>query len=265
MLPPSQPPRGNKEGKMAELGAQTAPPVETTWWSKAILIGGLVAIALLPIGALGTRFGLWTFPIGLLILAAGAVLAAIGLVCGIAGIVAAHRRNLADSKRGVYLGTALCALVLAFVVAQYNKASSVPPIHNISTDVVDPPQFQFMADVPRENTLEYDAERLAPLQQQAYPQVRPVTTALPPAEALERSVNVLRDMDLDVVHVDEEAGTVEATATTRWFGFKDDVVVRVRATDTGSVVDLRSVSRVGLSDLGANAARIQRFILLFEP
>jgi len=250
---------------MAELRAQVAPSAETTWWSRAILIGAVVAVALLPIGALGTRLGLWSFSIGLLLLAAGAVLAAIGLVCGIAGIVAAHRRNLGDSKPGVYLGTALCALVLAFMAVQFNRASTVPPIHNISTDVADPPQFQVMADLRGSDTnpLDYDAERLAPLQQGAYPHVKPVSTHLPPAEALDRSVDVLRDMGLDIVNVDREAGLVEATATTLWFGFKDDVVVRVRPTESGSVVDLRSVSRVGMSDLGANADRIHQFIVLF--
>jgi uncharacterized protein (DUF1499 family) len=254
-----------KEASMAELSAEPASSA-AAWWSKAILIGAVVALALLPIGALGTRVGLWSFTFGLILLAAGAALAAIGLVCGIAGIIAAHRRNRAESKPGVYLGTALCALVLAFMAIQFNKASTVPAIHNISTDVADPPQFQVMVDLrgPGTNPLEYDAERLAPLQQQAYPGIRPVITDLPPLEALERSVGVLRDMELDIVNVDGQAGIVEATATTLWFGFKDDVVVRVRPTDSGSVVDLRSVSRVGLSDLGANADRIQRFILLFE-
>jgi uncharacterized protein (DUF1499 family) len=251
---------------MVDLSARAAPSVKTAWWSRTILIGAVVAVALLPIGALGTRVGLWPFSIGLLLLGAGAVLAAIGLVCGIAGIVAAHRRDRADSKPAVYLGTALCALVLAFMAMQFNQASTVPPIHNISTDVTDPPEFQVVVDLrgPDTNPLEYDAEALAPLQQAAYPQVRPVSSDLSPAEALARSVAVLRDMSLDVVNVDHEAGIVEATATTLWFGFKDDVVVRVRPTESGSVVDLRSVSRVGVSDLGVNAERIQRFILLFE-
>jgi uncharacterized protein (DUF1499 family) len=250
---------------MAELSAEPVSSVEATWWSRAILIGSVVAVALLPIGALGTRVGLWPFSIGLLLLAAGAVLAVIGLGCGIAGIVAAHRRHRPDSKPAVYLGTALCALVLAFMAMQFNKASTVPAIHNISTDVSDPPQFQVLAGLrgPDTNPLEYDIDLLAPQQQAAYPHLSSINSGLSPTEALERSVDVLRDMSLDIVNVDAEAGIVEATATTLWFGFKDDVVVRVRPTESGSVVDLRSVSRVGVSDLGVNAERIQRFVLLF--
>jgi uncharacterized protein (DUF1499 family) len=239
--------------------APVAPP--KAWWSTAILIGGVVSALLLPLGALGTRVGLWPFSFGLLMVAAGAVLAAIGVVCGIAGIVAAHRRNLAGSKAGFYLGTAICVIVLAFMGLQFSKASSVPPIHNISTDVTDPPEFVAVPALREAgtNALDYDAERLAPLQQQAYPDIGPLVTGHAPDAALDRAVTVLNDMGLDVVNVDPEAGVVEATQTTFWFGFKDDVVVRVRPMDSGSVVDMRSVSRVGVSDLGANAARIRRF------
>lgn len=251
---------------MTELPAQTAATAANTWWSRAILIGAVVAVALLPIGALGTRIGLWSFSFGLMLLGAGAVLAAIGLVCGIAGIIAAHRRNLDSSKPGVYLGTAICALVLAYMAMQFNRAATVPPIHNISTDVVEPPEFVVIGDLrgADANPLEYDAERLAPLQQQAYPHLQPLVTGLGPGEALARSVEVLGEMGLHIVNLDEQAGIVEATDTTLWFGFKDDVVVRVRPADAGSVVDVRSVSRVGVSDLGTNAERIHRFIQMFQ-
>jgi uncharacterized protein (DUF1499 family) len=251
---------------MAEHHAQGDSSVRNTWWSKAILIGAVVAAALLPIGALGTRFGLWPFSIGLLLLAAGSVLAAVGLVCGIAGIVAAHRRNLSADKPGVYLGTVICLLILAFMGMQFARATSVPPIHNISTDVVDPPEFIVAQELrgADANPLEYDGERIAPQQQRAYPDIQSLNTRLSPGQALERSTEVLRGMGLDIINVDEQAGVVEATDTTLWFGFKDDVVVRVRPAEPGSVVDMRSVSRVGVSDLGANASRIRRFMRSFS-
>ena len=71
-------------------------------------------------------------------------------------------------------------------------------------------------------------------------------------------------MDWEIVNSDRRAGIVESTATTFWFGFKDDVVIRIRAANGTSLIDLRSVSRVGMSDLGANAARITRFLAEFE-
>jgi uncharacterized protein (DUF1499 family) len=251
---------------MAEQYAQRDASAHNTWWSRAILIGAVVAVALLPIGALGTRFGLWDFPVGLLLLAAGTVLAAIGLVCGVAGIIAAHRRRLSADKPAVYLGTVMCLLILAVMAMQFAQATRVPPIHNISTDVDDPPEFDVARELRGEGTnpLEYDAEVVGPQQRLAYPDVRPLQTALPPEQAVERSVSVLRDMGMDIVNVDPPAGLVEAVATTFWFGFKDDVVVRVRPAESGSVVDVRSVSRVGVSDLGTNAQRIQRFLEAFE-
>jgi len=252
---------------MAEQTGASAVAGSPTWWSRAILIGAVVGAALLPIGALGTRIGVWHFQIGLLMVAAGAALAAIGLVVGIAGIVAASRRRLASDKPAVYLGTVISLLVLALMGTQFLAGLSVPPIHNISTDVVDPPAFDKIVTLRGDGTnpLEYDADTLAAVQREAYPGIKTRETSLAPAESLQRASAVLKDMGLEIVHVDEQAGIVEATATTFWFGFKDDVVVRIRPAQSGvgSLVDLRSVSRVGVSDLGANARRIGEFLERF--
>ena len=112
------------------------------------------------------------------------------------------------------------------------------------------------------NSLEYSQTELAALvaaQKSAYPDVQPIDSDLAVAEALMRAEQVLREQGLEIVAANAGAGTVEATDTTFWFGFKDDIVVRVTARGNGSRLDLRSVSRVGQSDIGANAARIRRF------
>jgi uncharacterized protein (DUF1499 family) len=80
------------------------------------------------------------------------------------------------------------------------------------------------------------------------------------AEAVSKSTAILTAQGLEVVNSDPVTGIVEATATTFWFGFKDDVVVRITQEAAGSKIDVRSVSRVGQSDIGANAARIQKFL-----
>ncbi|MEC7975774.1 MAG: DUF1499 domain-containing protein, partial [Pseudomonadota bacterium] len=157
---------------------------------------------------------------------------------------------------GVLLGVS----VLALLGMQYSKASSVPPIHNISTDTVNPPQFEKIVAIrtaEKANPLEYDADVLAPQQAIAYPWVKSLELMAPVDEAVDRAEAVMRGMGLEIVAVNKSTGLVEATATTFWFGFKDDVAVRVTAgASGGSVVDVRSVSRVGQSDLGANAGRI---------
>ena len=101
-------------------------------------------------------------------------------------------------------------------------------------------------------------------QQKAYPNVQSISSDLSVADATNRAANVLAGQGIEVVSVDAEQGIVEATATTQWFGFKDDVVVRAQASGDVTIVDVRSVSRVGRSDIGANAARIEAFIAAFS-
>jgi hypothetical protein len=228
------------------------------WWAKAILIGAVIGAALLPLGALGSRFGIWSFQIGFLGLAGGTILAMLGLVLGVVGLIVASKRNLPGNKPPIYIGLAISVLILAVVGLQFNAASSVPPIHNISTDVNDPPQFDKVLALRGEGTnpLEYDAESIAPLQQENYPWVKPYVSDASVADVYARALAAVENLGMEIVNADATGGLIEATATTFWFGFKDDVAVRVRPTASGSVVDVRSVSRVGLSDLGVNARRI---------
>jgi uncharacterized protein (DUF1499 family) len=231
---------------------------EKAWWAKAILIGSVVGAVLLPLGALGSRFGFWPFTVGFLGLAGGAILAMFGLVLGIVGLVVAYRRNLQHNNPPIYMGVAISVLILAVLGSLFSSASSVPPIHNISTDVSDPPKFDKVIALRGENSnpLEFDAATIAPLQAEHYPWVKPLMSDQDADQAYSGALAAVEGLGMEVVNADSAGGLIEATATTFWFGFKDDVVVRVRASERGSVIDVRSVSRVGLSDLGANARRI---------
>ncbi|MFL2518161.1 MAG: DUF1499 domain-containing protein [Candidatus Azotimanducaceae bacterium] len=230
------------------------------WWAQAILIGGVIAVVCLPLGALGTKFGLWAFTGGFMLLAAGAVLATLASFLGVIAYIVALRKQLLAERPTLLIGIFLGVVVLAILGTQYSAASSVPPIHNISTDTENPPQFDKIVAIrsaAQANPLAYDAAALAPQQTAAYPWVKPLTLMAPVDEVVDRAEAVMRDMGLEIVSSNKTTGLVEATATTFWFGFKDDVAVRVQpAADGGTQVDLRSVSRVGQSDLGANAARI---------
>jgi uncharacterized protein (DUF1499 family) len=239
------------------------------WWSRAILIGAIIGAALVPIGALGTRLAIWPFTIGLLLLAAGTLLALAAVVLGIiALIVVLSRGRTAD--RPLLYGGLLIAGALAFVMVPQLKAGmSVPPIHDITTDVADPPTFDVVIAQrgPGTNTLDYNAADLLKLheqQQAAFPNVKTITSSGDVGASFDRALKVLTDMGLEVVNADRDGGRIEATATSRWFGFKDDVVVRIRAAASGSIVDLRSVSRVGMGDVGVNAKRIEAFIKGFN-
>ena len=142
------------------------------------------------------------------------------------------------------------------------KASRVPAIHDITTDTIQPPPF--LAILPLRagavNPVEYGGADVAAKQKQAYPDIVPLTLAIPPDRAFDRALAAARGMGWEMVASDPAGGRIEATDTTFWFGFKDDVVVRVTPQPNGSRVDVRSLSRVGVGDIGANAARIRAYL-----
>ena len=246
------------------------------WWSKAILIGAAVAAVLLPLGALGSRFGLWPFTTGFVFLGAGAVVAVAATLLGIVGLIFAAARSLGTEFAPLGLGAAVGALTLAVLFVQYNAARSVPPIHNITTDTADPPAFDAVVALRGEgaNPHEYDAEQpvgartLALAQREAWPELATKRFEVDLDGATERALAIVDAMGLELVNAKLDApkgeSTIEVTHTTFWFGFKDDMVVRLRADGDGTLVDARSVSRVGQSDLGLNARRILTFLAQFE-
>ncbi|NOX50955.1 MAG: DUF1499 domain-containing protein [Gammaproteobacteria bacterium] len=233
------------------------------WWGNALLIGAIVAVVALPLGAVGTKLGIWSFMGGFALLAVGVVLATMVFFLGIIAVVYANSKKMLAERKSALIGVALSAVVLALMGNQFMLAVSVPPIHNISTDTINPPQFDkivALREASGANSLAYDADKLAPLQQQAYPYVKPLISSVSQTQMLTKVVSALQNMGLEIVDNNTSEGRVEATATTFWFGFKDDVVVRVRAESSGSVVDVRSVSRVGESDMGKNAQRISELL-----
>jgi uncharacterized protein (DUF1499 family) len=145
------------------------------------------------------------------------------------------------------------------------KARSVPAIHDITTDWENPPAFSAVAPLRRgaPNPVEYGGAAVADQQRKAYPDIQPMLVDASPARTFERALEAAREMGWEIVDANPAQGRIEATATTLWFGFKDDVVIRVSATDSGSRIDLRSLSRVGRSDVGANAARIRAYLAKF--
>ena len=220
----------------------------------AVLILGIVAVVLPVLGPLGYRGGLWGLGPGLMVVPASLVVAVIGLVLGIVTLIIQRKRGerlvLAAHGTGLSL---LAGLYLGSLMSTGNV-----PIHNISTDVNDPPQFTHAQTLrgDQANPIEYDKNALAAVQQAAYPDVKTLVTSTTRAELHGRARAALEGMGLEVTRDDAAAGELEAVATTFWYAFKDDVVVRLREMDGQTHMDVRSVSRIGQSDLGANAKRI---------
>ena len=232
---------------------------------RAVLIVGLLAPLLMATGALGTRFEAWGFETGLQFVFTAAFAASAVLVIGIVVLVFALRTGRRAAALPIGVGLAGCVLVLAVLGWQYRLATTSPFLYDVSTDRVDPPAFSAVVLLRGEeaNPLAY-TEAVAELQAAGYPKLETVVTELAVNDSFDRAVRVAEELGWLIVNEDPGAGLVEAVDTTFWFGFKDDVAIRIRANDEGgSLVDVRSVSRVGGSDLGTNAARIERFIERF--
>ena len=165
------------------------------------------------------------------------------------------------------LPLAVLCLLLVFALPAYRGCTvcQLPRIHDISTDTQDPPAFVALLEQRKNapNGVAYTPE-VAALQQQGYPDIAPLLLPVPAPQAFARAEGVARAMGWTGIAADAAALRIEATAHTPLFGFKDDVVIRIRPQGQGSRVDVRSVSRVGSSDLGANAARIRAFLLALQ-
>ena len=235
---------------------------EQKWWAKAILVGAVIGLVCLAVGALGTKLGIWSFTAGLGLFALGGALGALALVLGLIALIVSIVKSLSAERSTTAVGVVIAAVIVGVFGSQFLAAQGVPPIHNISTDTIDPPVFNKVVALRGEgsNPLEYDAAKLADVQKKAYPDVQPLVSDVAPGEMFNRAKAVLEKMELEIVNADSDNGILEGTATTFWFGFKDDVVVRVKPQDSGSIVDIRSVSRVGQSDVGLNAKRIRAIL-----
>ncbi len=234
------------------------------WWVPSLLILSLLALALLPLGPLGYKFGIFSLSIAFLLLTE--VVPGISVAVGslaLGTLLLSTRARQAAHRRSLLLALVATILVLGWVGNQWLTVREVPPIHDISTDLTDPPIFTMIMRGEGANSLERDNEKLAVEQKRAYPLIRPMTSTLAPAEAFQRALIVARELGWESIQADPETRQIEATDTSFWFGFKDDVVIRVTAAAGGSRIDLRSVSRIGVSDLGENANRIGAFLELW--
>jgi len=228
--------------------------------SRLTLGVAILAALMLFMSGSGTRFGLWPFPTGFLLLKWAAYFGLAAAAVALVGLLAPKLR----AGRGIWFAAALTlGLAVAAVPAYWMQAAGkVPPIHDLSTDLDNPPAFAAVLAQRGDasNPPEHGGPAVAEAQRRAYPDIRPLVLSLPPAQAFACALRAARAMGWEIVAQDAAAGRIEATATTLWFGFRDDVVVRVAPTDGGSRIDVRSASRVGVSDVGANAKRIRAYL-----
>lgn len=191
----------------------------------------------------------------------GFYIAAAGIALALATIVPTRP---GERRRGFVAALLALVIGLAAAWAPINwllRANQTPRINDITTDTANPPPLvvtlQYRHNAP--NPPAYGGESVASLQREGYPDIKPIVLSVPPAEAFKRVDQVATAMGWDVVARAPAEGRLEAIDTTRWFGFHDDIVVRIKPDGTGSRIDIRSKSRVGRSDLGVNAQRVREF------
>lgn len=230
------------------------------------LLLGAVALAMVLLAGPGTRMGWWTFGTAFRVVwKYGVYLALAAIVISILAMLVARRGPgrgaLVMAGLGLLLGIAAWYVPWSF----RRHAQHVPPIHDITTDFANPPELTFsrmMRDTSggKLNAWQYEGDSIAAQQRKAYPDIRPVMLSMNPDDAYRAAMRTAKEMGWEVVVNDPAARRLEAVDETKWFGFKDDVSIRVQPASGISRVDIRSVSRVGRSDVGKNAERIRAYV-----
>ncbi|HXH39257.1 MAG TPA: DUF1499 domain-containing protein [Thermoanaerobaculia bacterium] len=225
----------------------------------AVLVA-LAAVALLLSGP-GTRWGWWNFKIGLVLFAFAFLAGLLALL--ISGM--AWRRTSPNPAAAV--ATIVSALIVLLPLTQVAGARGKPRIHDISTDLTDPPRFSAILPL-RAGAANRAPDRIddatAAMQRAGYPDLVTLDLPLRGDAAFAKAVEAAKMMGWEVVSTRPADGILEATATTAWFGFHDDIVVRIRPAGEHSRIDVRSTSRVGRGDAGKNADRIRRYLNLLK-
>ncbi len=231
-------------------------------WARRFALFSLVTTFL---SILIVRSGVLEIEPALVTFAGALAFSALGILSALAAFVVIWNdglRGLGHAVTAIAIGLALLAYPAYLVSIAYR----LPAIADITTDPIDPPRFEAVARVrPRTaNPVIYAGLYAAEQQRASYPEVEPLALGVPPRAAFDAALALANKRRWRVVDAREPAprreGRIEAVARTPIMGFRDDIVIRVRSNDEDSRVDMRSASRYGRHDLGANAARIVSFL-----
>lgn len=220
----------------------------------------LAAAAAIVTAGVGYRAGWWHFLTGLRIAEWASYASAVALAAALLG---AWMTRPGVARRGfvaALLGIAI-ALPLVVVAVHWELAARQhPPINDISTDLDDPPVFWEMP-----NPADHPGEQFAAMQRQGYPDLAPLQVAVTPQQTFEQALALVGERGWEVLAADDVDLRIEATATSRLYGFTDEIVIRVSESGEGARIDMRSRSRLGRIDRGVNAARIRAFLEDLAP
>jgi len=252
------------------------------WLHKITWVVAILAPLTFLVAAIGYKLGLFSLGLSLrtLTFKVGPLLLAVSLVLGVLSLLSAW---IVKPKQG-FIAAAVAMLIPILGIAKIGQTKSVsetlPYIHDITTDTQEPPVFGDIimterAAVKGVNTADYIGKRapsktadgknveelVSVLQTKSYPQIRPLVMGEAKEVVFGKALATAKSMGWKIKDEDLAAGRIDATETTFWYGFEDDITIRLRKSEGGGIiVDVRSLSRVGGSDLGKNAERVGAFL-----
>ena len=261
---------GGKSANLRRMPAN-APPVLPIGLPLRLLARTAFAVAILAalaalISGPGNRLGWWDYRLAFLLLGWAALAGLGGALLAVAACVWSVRRHSTPLVALSVLGLLTGLLTFGLPFNLQWRTGDKAPVHDISTDTADPPRFVALAalraGVP--NGAEYGGPEVAEVQRNFYPDITPLTLAAPPEQAQLQCLQVARAMGWEIVANAPAERRIEATDTTVFFGFRDDIIIRITPAGPASRIDVRSASRVGRSDRGVNARRIREFYRLLS-
>ncbi|GEA49873.1 hypothetical protein VIN01S_06770 [Vibrio inusitatus NBRC 102082] len=240
----------------------------TSYFGTLLLVITVAALLVVAVMIFGARLSFWDPIVGFGYIRSylnpiGLSLLGLGTLGFISQWVTRNRIGAIKSLVATLIGLGLVAPMIHGIIQPTKRA---PAIHDITTNTANPPEFLVLDDTRAgaKNSLIYAGENVATMQKKYYPYIKPIQSSLSAKDAYARALDIAKDTSWDIVAEDPKALRFEATAQTVFFGFMDDVVIEVTSISNGSRIDIRSVSRIGRSDKGVNAARIVEFTEAFN-
>jgi len=229
--------------------------------SKRAHVLAIVALILLVIsGPLG-KAGLLSPMMAMLGNTIAALILIIAFIIALRALLGNRKDNVLQSSLTTWIVLVASIGIVGAMMNQMRPSGPTAAIHDITTNTENPPQFveivalREAANAP--NKPEYDYEESAQLTREAYPDLQPIVVEMNQREAFAKALEAAESMGWEVVASNQPEGRIEAVAVTPFVGFRDDVVIRAISLGEGTVIDIRSKSRMGKGDMGANAKRIR--------
>jgi uncharacterized protein (DUF1499 family) len=234
-------------------------------WSNLVLLASIICLGAIVVAIFGVR-GEWLNIRSAFTTINYASQAGLAIIMIAVCVLILARWQLTSSLKSILAIILVIVPVLNQYANQPAETPPGPPINDISTDTTNPPIFNAVTTLRPENSnsIDYPGASAAARQKTLYPDIAPIQSTLSAQEAFMQSVNIATDMGWNIVFKDLNTGLIEAVASTAVFNFKDDVIIRIQSSDLGSVIDIRSHSRIGRGDRGKNAERVRQFIEAFN-